>query len=280
MLVIEILISTYGSRAYALFDRIPPSDPSIRYTIVHQLVGEPCSADQLLTIKKIESRSDLTYLKSSSLGLSNSRNLLLMNSSGEFCVFCDDDVSFNLENIKRIPDLFDEYCVDVIAGKISSAGGYPGKYRYDSFAVLQFRDLLRVSSIEISFRRGAIISSNVSFDTSFGLGAPYPLGEEQIFLSDLFHAGKKIAFYPLAWFEHPPISSGSILTKNKLEAKGAMMVRVKGVMCGIPYTLFLFLRMLKLCGWRSVYVILGHARYSAERIGRRFKGFLVPWFRY
>ena len=258
----EILISTFGSRIHDLFNRLPSEYLDIRYLIVHQLGNEWSNSENDRILNKIKSRNDLIYLKSESIGLSNSRNILLENCSGEFCIFCDDDVEFNLSNINQLPYLFNKYNVDVIAGKMSSSNSIQNKYKYSQFTTLKFRDLLRVSSIEIAFRRVAVISFNRKFDTSFGLGATYPLGEEQIFLCDLLNAGAKISFYPLAWFEHPPLSSGTILTNLKLEAKGAMMARIKGLIFGIPYTLFLFFKILKTTGWRSIYLLKGHMNYS------------------
>ena len=53
--------------------------------------------------------------------------------------------------------------------------------------------LMKVSSIEYVLRYSRDLPW---FDTSFGLGSKYPIGEENIFLTDLLKSGFKITYLP------------------------------------------------------------------------------------
>ena len=58
-------------------------------------------------------------------------------------------------------------------------------YRQDAVSNLDFRGILRISSIEFFINLDKVNKGNLRFDERFGLGAKYPSGEENILLADL-----------------------------------------------------------------------------------------------
>ena len=89
---------------------------------------------------------------------------------------------------------------------------------------------MKVSSIEIAFRRDRIIQNKLYFDLRFGLGSDFPTGEEVIFLSDALKMNLKIKYIPKVIVIHPAQSSGGAYTNNPklIQAKGAMFYRIFG----------------------------------------------------
>ena len=86
---------------------------------------------------------------------------------------------------------------------------------------------MRVSSLEIAFRRSSLRSVELCFDERFGLGAEFPTGEENIFLIDALHKGLKILYLPIPIVIHPEYhSGGDFHNHNLIMARGAMFCRM------------------------------------------------------
>jgi len=134
-------------------------------------------------------------------GLSRSRNAAILNSNADVVLISDNDEIFidNLESVilkeyQAYPD------ADVIVFKINvhennselHQKGWPLSKR------LNWMDVLKVSSIQISFRRKSILEKNIQFDERFGAGSPGGgAGEENIFLEDCLRHNLTIQYVPL-----------------------------------------------------------------------------------
>lgn len=163
-------------------------------------------------------------------GLSKSRNCALKASSGDICLIADDDVRF-VPSVKDIvKKAFNELPkADVITFMIMDENGMPLKrYRNHSFKH-NFLSVMKVSSIEIAFRRDPVVRKKILFDENFGLGTRYPSGEENIFLIDMMKSGLSLYFYPAVIVIHPHERS-SLRINNDLivVGKGAMFARMFG----------------------------------------------------
>ena len=164
-------------------------------------------------------------------GLSRSRNHALGHATGELCLLSDDDLYYK-ENIESlITHAFEENpTADIITFQIETPDGKPYKnYKTESFWHTK-RTVMRVASVEIAFKESAIEENHLRFDENFGLGATFPTGEENIFLSDALDRKLKVLFVPLPIVIHPLESSGGDFNNAKLiQAKGAMLERIFGV---------------------------------------------------
>ena len=63
-------------------------------------------------------------------------------------------------------------------------------------------EILNTASVELAFKRVSIQNAKVQFDTNFGLGAEFPMGEEAIFVADAIKNGLKIGFVPEVLLVH------------------------------------------------------------------------------
>jgi hypothetical protein len=146
--------------------------------------------------KRLPGGSARILVDSTGRGLSRSRNLALEKATAEICLLADDDEIFVSSYEERILRTFARFPQsDVIAFSVHNRDGLrksPLQARR-----LNRLSLMKVSSVQVAFRRKAVVEAGVHFDTDFGAGARYPMGEELVFLCDLHRAGLRMAAVPL-----------------------------------------------------------------------------------
>jgi len=214
-LLFQILISTVDNH----FQKraLPLSTPHL---IINQLIN----SESLDTSQK-------NLFEYAERGLARSRNHALDHATGEICLLSDDDLYYK-ENIESlIIQAFEENpTADIITFQIETPESKAfNAYRGEPFWHTK-RTIMRTASVEIAFRRSSIEKMHLSFDEHFGLGAAFPTGEENIFLSDALDKGLKLLYIPIPIVIHPPESSGQNYNDIKLvQAKGAMFERIFGL---------------------------------------------------
>lgn len=173
-----------------------------------------------------ENNSCILWIDSLSKGLSVSRNLALKNSNADICHLADDDLIY-MKNYKEvILKAFDRYKdADIIAFIVDGRNGKFKSYS-DRAAKLNYVTSMKVSSVQIAFRRKSLVDNGISFREEFGSGAYFYAGEENILLYDCLKAGLRIYFVPekiaeiylggSSWFEgfnkHYFITKGAAFT--------------------------------------------------------------------
>ncbi len=198
-------------------------------------------------------------------GLSRSRNRLLQNACGDICVICDEDVNVSSDYYDTINKAYEDIPdADIITFQILT----PDNLEYKNYSKSIFKHnhftILRVSSIEITFKFSAIKNFNLKFDERFGLGSIYPGGEENIFLKDAIDAGLNVYYYPKPITIHPQESSNKIINKDFFFIKGAILKRIYGRL-GIPIAFIFFIFQLrKIKRVRCIF--------------KYFYSFLIGWF--
>lgn len=126
-------------------------------------------------------------------GLSVSRNIGMLNSRGDICVISDDDEIFVDDMSSKVIQAYHEINdADVIIFKIKNLNKKLG----DKCRKLKKYDLLRTSSIQITFLRKSVVGK-IYFDTKLGAGTGNGGGEENKFLLDCYKRGLKIYFAPI-----------------------------------------------------------------------------------
>lgn len=153
---------------------------------------------ELITITdKHGKKYQILWVNSTDRGLSRSRNLAFENATADICMIADDDQLFddNMEN--RIVNAYTEVSdVDVLI----FAACCKSKQVSKSLKKISYLDLLRVCSVQISFRRESI-NGKILFDPKIGAGTGNGAGEETKFLVDCYNYKCKIFFYPTELFK-------------------------------------------------------------------------------
>ncbi len=140
-----------------------------------------------------EGTVNVTYIETTQRGLSKSRNMAISKASGDVCILCDNDVEYVKDYDRIIDDAFLKYSdADVIVFFIKR----PERQRpiFDSPRKMGYLSVMKIFSPEIAFRREGI--KGISFNESFGAGAKYRMGEENLFLYECLKRGKKIVYVP------------------------------------------------------------------------------------
>lgn len=126
-------------------------------------------------------------------GLSRSRNMALRHSTGDICLISDDDEIFadNVEDIIK-----NAYAENPEASLIAFAlNRQDCNKTYPTMSKpLRFRQILKTSSHQISFRKSELKKYGIKFDEMMGSGTGNGGGEENKFLLD-FRRHKRIMRY-------------------------------------------------------------------------------------
>ena len=160
-------------------------------------------------------------------GLSRSRNMLIEKSvDADICIIADDDVEYrdNYETTvhdayKRHPD------ADIIVFCFSHEKDRDTRVQYTRDIRIHMWNISKAASVEITFKRDAVVKAGLHFNDRIGLGATYPSGEENAFLADALRAGLKIYHVPkttcFAVEEHALQTQNEDEVENYLVNKGA-----------------------------------------------------------
>ena len=214
---LTIAVSALGSRLAGL--HLPDPHPAVDYLILVQ-------APELIPHQLL--RADVQIERLDTLGLSLSRNAALALAKGQFLLLSDDDISLDLAAVLALRDVL------VARPELTVAAGWrrerlPQGGRRGRAHRLTRWNSGRICAPEFLLRMADVRRVNGQFDAAFGVGAPYPLAEDYIFLTDLFKAGLHGAAVPISVGSHRAPSSGESWSDPKIRAaRGAMLQRVFG----------------------------------------------------
>ncbi len=204
---LQVLLSAMNLKNESYVDSLNITSDAV---VVNQLSDQSPYADTIrdsegnvtgiLSVERIQRENvngepqEVVFIESSERGLSRSRNMAIKAARADICILCDNDVEY-VENYDRIIlKAFEKYkdadvLVFYIKRKEKPVPNFDHEKRMGYYSVL------KIFSPEIAFRRENI--EDVPFNTLFGAGAKYPMGEENIFLYDCLRKGKKIYYLPV-----------------------------------------------------------------------------------
>lgn len=126
-------------------------------------------------------------------GLTKSRNLAISKSDADVCIICDDDEVFSQGYEEAVQNAYSSLPqADIIIFDMTDR---PLKWG-EEIKKLGYRDIMSVSSWQITFRRQKLLDSGVLFDENMGAGSGNGAEEEFRFLTQCRKAGLQIYHYP------------------------------------------------------------------------------------
>ena len=193
-------------------------------------IGAPYLVIDQTETKSINNGNNAEIYSYRERGLSRSRNHTLEHAKGEICLLSDDDLEYKKNIESAILEAFDNNPdADIITFQIETPEGEPFNNYSEKQLIHNKRSIMRAASVEIAFKRSSIEEAGLKFDENFGLGAKFPTGEENIFLSDALDKGLNVLYIPEPIVIHPAESSGQDYNDPGLvQAKGAMFERIFG----------------------------------------------------
>ncbi len=217
---LQVLICAYGPDGLERVKKSAhPQVEGVEYLVSWQTEEYPSG-----TI--IRERDDIRIITTATKGLSVNRNTALSMASAPLLLIGDDDADYREEWLMNVIDGFKENPeADIIAFRYeseSSVKHYPSK----PFSLAKSPKGYYTSSIEIAFRREAV-QGKIWFNENFGIGATFPSGEEDIFITDCLDRGLNGIFLPRTITRH----DGATTTVRNLSlasrpcTKGAVFLR-------------------------------------------------------
>ena len=158
-----------------------------------------------------DKKKGIKYINVNERGLSKSRNLAIRESAGDICIISDDDVKY-IDKAEEI--IINEHLInreaDLIVFQVERINGREKRFHNEK-EKLNFFKALKVSSVEITFKRKSIIEKNIKFNELLGAGADFFMGEENDFMIQCLKHKLVIQYVPIkiaevdmsdsSWFE-------------------------------------------------------------------------------
>ncbi|MDR3593121.1 MAG: glycosyltransferase [Negativicutes bacterium] len=205
--MVSIVICTYNHAHY--LNRVLASAQRLTYQSLEIVVVDNNSTD---TTAEIATKYNVKYVLETTQGLSHARNRGILESSGEYIAFVDDDIVFAnshwVENMLSGFALADN--VGVVGGKVIPKCPTKHTSLTEMFLFLHGQDKGKNASIladgnlmgaNIMYSRTAINMSK--FNTHLGRNGPTLLGrEESEFNRQLIEKGYFMAYVPSADVDH------------------------------------------------------------------------------
>ena len=161
-------------------------------------------------------------------GLSRSRNKAIEKSTADICVVADDDLYYVDDSEDIIKKSYEKYKdADIIAFYVNYERINRHKKMLKEGRIGHIKSM-RLSSVQITFKRKSIVDNNIRLDERFGTGSTYYCGEENIFLFDCLRKGLKIYSVPLtiAYLENKGNSWHRSNTREFYNIQGAIYYRM------------------------------------------------------
>ena len=143
-------------------------------------------------------------------GVTKIRNQALANAKGDYLIFADDDITFDEEGILNALEYMEDAELALLLGQAVDETGTLRKSYPSKPTKLNKLNSAKAATYEMLVNTKAVKLAGVSFDESFGAGAPETyLGDEYILIADLVAKGLNCYFAPITLATHPTDSSGS-----------------------------------------------------------------------
>jgi len=222
--MLSIIVPTLGTRLVELRQLLDSLEKQT-FKQFETIIAIQGNHDEVAQVAA-EFKLDIKICNLNKRGLSYARNkaIDLISESCSLVTFSDDDCwypenAFEIVS-SRMKGGKDCRCYQIYDPTINE---YYKNYPKEPNQSFSYREILGVSSIEI-FIPKFIIDSGVRFDERFGLGTPYPSGEENIFLFDIVKKQYTVSYSPeiIVYHLKPNWASKEYIFKGK----GALFSRL------------------------------------------------------
>lgn len=258
---LEILLSTMNRNT---LDFLVPMFPFCHFSNFSILIINQTQKNKLL----VSDFPSVRVINSFEKGLSRSRNLALKNAIGKIVLITDDDEIFKEGFDTLMVNSYNDFPKAlVISFQVeNSEGNLFRKYSKKTKCTPNMLNLFNVFSSEISINKIIYDAQQVEFDTDFGLGGKFSMGEEAIFLMDLKSRKQQIVFEPKVLAINPTITTTDKLDfSERYYIQGAFLTRVAkaNYFLGLAKKIFFDLKQKKL-RWNQILIAIKNANQGKK----------------
>lgn len=184
---LQVLVSTMNQNDFSLMEKMNIQTSAI---VINQ-------CDRFSKEETIYKNNDITYYNFTERGIGISRNNAILRSTGDICLFADDDVHY-IDGYKQI--ILEEFQkrpeADMILFNVPSTNPLRKTYIIPKYSRVKKTNSLRYGAVKIAVRMNRIKKENIFFTTLFGGGAKYSAGEDSLFVYDCVKKGMKVYACP------------------------------------------------------------------------------------
>lgn len=218
-------------------DFLIPMFPFAHFSQFSILVINQTTPDKILESGHFSVRVINSFEK----GLSKSRNLALENTKGTLCIISDDDVVFEPDFEDSILNAFSQNPqAALISFRVKTPDGKLFK-KYPSQRILSPNTLQRMNIMSVEMVVNSKLVKGIRFNENFGLGATFIMGEETLFVNEIYKVQLPIIIENKAIVTHPEITTTQkMAVKEKYYVQGAFYT----ALFGNKYFKWLLLRLL------------------------------------
>lgn len=149
-------------------------------------------------VNKFGQKRHCKFISTSERGLSRSRNMAIANAPDDaICLICDDDEYFDDDMEQKIACAYERIpdASLIVFSLIRNDLERPKIYPAESCR-LRFSQILRTSSLQITFKKSELLRLGIAFDVKMGSGTGNGGGEENKFLLDMKRNGANLFYSP------------------------------------------------------------------------------------
>lgn len=170
---LEVLVSTMNQKDYSLVEQMNIQTDAV---IINQ-------CDRFSQEKITYKNNDITYYNFPERGIGVSRNNAILRSTGDICLFADDDVCY-VDGYEKI--ILEEFAkkpqADIILFNVPSTNPERKTYIIPRYSRVRGYNSLKYGAVKIAVRMDRLKKKNIYFTTLFGGGAKYSAGEDSLFV--------------------------------------------------------------------------------------------------
>jgi hypothetical protein len=221
---VEIMLSTMNRNS---MDFLLPMFPFAHFSDFNILIINQTTKDKILESQYPNVRVINVFER----GLSRSRNMAVANARHRIGLIADDDLVFVEGFDEKITQGFNRFKNAAVIKFITTTfEGVPfRKYPKAPLAKLTAMQRLNSGSIEMALNIDVVRKSGILFNTNFGLGSTFPLGEEPVLINDLYQKGYQICHEPEIIVTHKEFKdSDNITVEENYRIRGAYLHTIFG----------------------------------------------------
>lgn len=148
-------------------------------------------------IEFTKNKNTVKFITTNTKGVGINRNISLIYSSGDICLFSDDDMKYYSNYAEIVEEAFNKLKdADIIIFNIDTIGKNVNRRINQKIKRVNKFNFLNYGTVRIAFKRKSIFNKNIWFSTMFGGGTTYSSGEDTLFLAEAIRKKLKIYTYP------------------------------------------------------------------------------------
>ena len=184
-MTVELLISTMHQQDYSLLDKMNIHSDAV-------LINQCDVNDEKVFTHK---GHRVLWINTTERGLSRSRNMALRNATADICMIADDDMEYRSNYVDIVRSAFKENDADIIGFQVAGIEKEYKQYASEERRI-SYLNSMKMSSVELAFRRNSLIEKNIWFDELIGAGTEFLMGEENALLFDCLRKKLNIYYVP------------------------------------------------------------------------------------